>query len=1170
MKNKREHFYLRGIALATCIPAMLGLGETSPNATPALHPPMSMQQFASLEGIDSAWSNDEKQSYGALLSGAHYDWFLAPVQVRENGFARADRSMMNAELARALEEHNRPLPDSYLIERALGDGQRQIALHDIDVLSSRVGATTVLVPTVEHDHAGNIKLKVDVYRRTSGSASIESTPPAQKISLSRNYADALAPIDAFDNLLPDLTAALGVEPMSQSASSSAGRILALPATPKDLATAEIGNTVANAVRLCVIGELAPPGTRDSERLFERCLLMARQSPDGMRQRFLLAFALLKLNHRIAALQILKGQREPSLIALRAIVDGNLTGTAKLSNTATGYERLLLEFELHDLSLIYGHLGDLELPLPAALVGLSNRSEAWAILLRLRWDNLKRAVQDNIPLKQLLDEAYPIDGQSLSDLLASRRATPGAGISPLDLQLTVHQHVRDLMIDKGATWCFPHSQGFPASWDYVSLIEAWSDINLFRTVDYQLSFLGLPEQAQAVLITLDPIYNGQPDFEILQAETQNALAAKVSQAQKVSFSSDARRHAHMAFLAAGGPTDDAIEALSILGPGDPAVMEVARIYTEDYPFNPNWLNNDFAVDQSMRLSLERIALDNTQTGIGFASRVLQDTGESGKKELRTALVGRFNGHPALDQVLEQLGSFPADVKTAIGRMRKRMAESPDVFETRGNLANTFVVLGRYAEAAKVVASYPDFHKSNVSNGAELSNYASGAARGLYWHGAEQQARELYRIATKYHVGSEAEKIANLRLQLLDCNFEGALAVAADWVGRYPNGDSYFNYMSLLHLLGHSEESWRIFKLLLDQPTNVGPWESALVGLRIVGTDQDQLLRWVARPKTARAGTPAASWSGHFLLMWSATDRVAPSDLSERVSALSHDRLGIIESIDGRVASYPSEDTPNRYLIVRSIFRANRRVPLAFGTEVEPNEVLSARALVPLQRGDFANAVSRFDEVAARFPIETPLDGATSVLADFAFASAKGGDPLNLERFLAGLPKETRFFELSLAKAYFEGIVHKNYDAALHNLDQAFGFMDHYLCAAPSTEYRFAEAAERLYRETGDPRFRDKAAQWARIFQHLQPWAAWAYVIEAELTADTAARREALVKALFLDPLSQRLKAIPDAELAIAKKALHERGNPFARRAESVNRMIPDRSPIASPEVSRAIN
>lgn len=253
-----------------------------------------------------------------------------------------------------------------------------------------------------------------------------------------------------------------------------------------------------------------------------------------------------------------------------------------------------------------------------------------------------------------------------------------------------------------------------------------------------------------------------------------------------------------------------------------------------------------------------------------------------------------------------------------------------------------------------------------------------------------------------------------------------------------------------------------------------------------------------------------------------------------------------------------------------FRADRRVTLPFGTEVEINDVLTARALVPLQRGDFSSAVTRFDDVAARFPIETPLDGATNVLSEFAFASVKESDPLKLERFLAELPKETRFFELSLAKAYFDGIVHEDHDAALRDLDQAFGFMDHYLAAAPPTEYRFAETAERLYRETGDFRFRDRAAKWAHRFQHLQPWSAWAYVIEAELTTDVAARREALVKALFLDPLSKRLKTMPEAELAIARKALRERGNPFVQRTESVNRMTPDRRPFASLEPFGSIN
>ena len=1171
MIKQKDRSFLRTIAfVVTSILAIPGLGETLPNTAPANHPPLSARPFVSLHGIDSAWPNDEKQAYAALLSGTHYDWFVAPIQIRENGFARADRSMMNAELARALEVRDRAVSDSYLVERALGDGQRQIPLHEIDVLSSRVGATTVLVPTVEHDHAGKINVKVDVYRKTSGSASIETTSPAQTISLSRNYIDALAPIDAFDDLLPEMMTALSVGPKAPLSSNETGKTLTLPDTPKNLATAEAGNLVSNAARLCVMGELAPPGRRDSERLYERCLLMARLSPDGAQQRFLVAFASLKLNHRAAAVQVLRGQRAASLVALRAIVDGNLTGTAQQSSKAAGYERLILEFELHDLSRVYGHVGDSELPLPPALAELSKRADAWTILLQVRWDALKRTVQDNIPLKQLLDAAYPIDGQSLSDLLATRRATPGAGISQLDLQLMVHQHVRNLMIEKGATWCFPGGQVSPAPWDFVSLIEAWSNVNLFRAVDYQLSFLGRPEQAQALLSALDPVYNGQPEFEILQAQTQNAMAAKMPQAQKLSYSNEARRHAQLALFAAGGQTDDAIDALAVLGAGDPMVMEVARIYAEDYPFYPYWLNNDFAIDHSMRLSLERIALANTQTSVGFASRWLQDAGESAKKEVRAAVAGRFNGSPELEQVLERLGSSSPDVEAAISRMRTQIAENPNVFETRGTLANIFITQGRYAEAAQVLTSFPEFSKSNVTNGVELANLAYESGHGFFAHGAEHQARELYTIATKYHVGSAGEMIAELRLRLLDGNIEGALSAAANRVERYPSGNAFGNYISLLHLLGRSGEAWRIFDSIIDQPTEAGPWESAMVGLRIAGTDQDALFRWIAQPKIARAGTPAASWPADFLLMWNTTDRAAPPDLAERIAALSGERTGIIEG-DGRVASYPSDEPPNRYLVVRSDFRANQRLPLKFGTKVELFEVLSARALLPLQRGDFATAVSRFDDLAARYPIERQVEGAHAAdsLPDFAFASAKSGDPLNLERFLAGLSSETRFFELSLAKAYFNGIAHKSSDAALGDLARAFGFMDHVVGATPPTEYQFAEAAERLYRETGDSRFRDEAAKWAHNYQHLQPWSAWAYIIEAELTTDVAARREALVKALFLDPLSPRLKSMPEAELAIARKALHERGNPFARRVESVNQMIPDSSPIslaALPEVA----
>jgi hypothetical protein len=67
-------------------------------------------------------------------------------------------------------------------------------------------------------------------------------------------------------------------------------------------------------------------------------------------------------------------------------------------------------------------------------------------------------------------------------------------------------------------------------------------------------------------------------------------------------------------------------------------------------------------------------------------------------------------------------------------------------------------------------------------------------------------------------------------------------------------------------------------------------------------------------------------------------------------------------------------------------------------------------------------------------------------------------------------------------------------------------------------------------------------WAHTMQRLEPWCAWSYAIEAQLTNDPAARRAALLKAMYLDPLSPRLKGLPDPDLEWATNQLKS-GNPF---------------------------
>jgi hypothetical protein len=593
----------------------------------------------------------------------------------------------------------------------------------------------------------------------------------------------------------------------------------------------------------------------------------------------------------------------------------------------------------------------------------------------------------------------------------------------------------------------------------------------------------------------------------------------------------------------------VAALGILGP-DPLTLDLAHGYGSDYPFNEAWLSNDFAVDPAQRLELAQRALTNTQTGVGYASLVMLDGRDTVKPALRASLRGRFRGNPGLETVTTQLESSEssprsADPEAVIGKLRSKMRAEPDLWEVRAELSAGLIAKGRYAEAAQVLTSYPPFNQDRPSNPVYLSNIAAEAGNKFYWQGAQREARQLYQIATRYDVGSEAEMSAAMRIRLLDDDLTGALGEAERRADRYPDGTAYSYYLSLLHLLGYSQQSWKAFDVLLNQPLGSGPWESAMVGLRIAGTTEADVYRWVTRPDIAAAGNGAISWPATFLLIWSTTDRVADAALAERVASLGHEPIGLIEG-DGRVASYPGLQAGQRFLVVRSDFRADQRSPLKFGTAVPSEELLFARALIPLSGGDFPVAVSRFDDLAARYPIERQVENADAVYAlpDFAYASVKAGDPLQLEHFIQGLPAGSQFFELALARAYFAAIGHHDDAAALADLQQASVLIEHLLGRTPSMQYQYAEAAERLYRATANKHFHDRAVNWSHLMQQLEPWSSWAYAIEAELADDPDARRAALVKAMFLDRHSPRLSSIPAADLDWARAQLKD-GNPFLR-------------------------
>lgn len=1137
--------------------AALSLGAATALAqTSVMHPPSDVAARG-LYGADfhhridlSSWYTSDKQTFSALFAGSQFDWLLLPMQIQSQGFDPAERLLMDAELAYALRHQGISVPDPYLIGRALGSGERLVDLAAVDTLSRLMGATTIVLPYVGHDEAGNLKVTLAVYLKSSKSASLDAVQPRYFVAQDQHFDDRSAPIDAFRAALPELMKALGLGVPARLAvpqSTALIRLLRLPESPEQLTVPGDDGALADAARLAVLAYLIPPDNQAVDRLFARTLSAALRAPASPQQEFLRAYALLRLGLRPAALAVLQGRNAPALLALAAIANGNLTGIEKLIAATSDYERLILEGEAHDLFHAYFPGSD-DQPLAAFTAAVAARSGLWQLLLHRRWVYGRPGSESsNVPLKQVLDQLYPVSGQSLQNILNAQQATLSQAVGGFNPELSAHEHIGHLLREQAPRWCCLASPERPNAWDLLVLIEAWSDENLLQAVQTELFFRGLPEVANRMLTPLDAYYSGRPDFEVLHAQIDQSLAKLSAEPQRTSLRRSANEHALRALIAAGGQSDDAAQALSIIGP-DQSALSIAEAYARDYPLHATWIVNSIGVDANEQIARLRRALANSDRWIGAASMLVTVAGDKGKAEVRASLEGRFLGNPDRDQIEKQLLDKEPSVSNAIVMMRKQVQAQPEVWEHRDQLGHTLALRGDYAGAAKVMGEYPGFAQTDPPNGVYLSNIAADTAYMFCGFGAETEARRFLSIATRYEVGSESELSAAVVLSVLNGDLPRALEQTEAWVKRYPDDGAYYYYLSLLHLLGQSDRAWQVFNTLLSRPAGPGMWSAAEVGLRMAGTTPEQLYGWVSQPRIAQAQTPGFAWPARFLLMWASTDRTMSPELAKYVASLGKEPRGVTED-SGRTALYPMGDEGLRGLVFRSNFGLDRRAPLAPQTAVDSDALLFAQALIPFQAGDLRTAVTKFDQLAARYTMEIAVAGGDMLYAlpYFAYASAKTGDPLKLRPFLNGLTK-ARYFEMPLAQAYFAALTDHDMPAALRDLEQAFFWIPNDLARTPSGDYQYVDAAERLYRETGDKRFRERALARVPALQHLQPWLAWPYAVQAELSEHPLERRAALVKALFLDPLSPRLLTVAAEDLAYARAQLRE-GNPFLRSPAS---------------------
>jgi hypothetical protein len=243
---------------------------------------------------------------------------------------------------------------------------------------------------------------------------------------------------------------------------------------------------------------------------------------------------------------------------------------------------------------------------------------------------------------------------------------------------------------------------------------------------------------------------------------------------------------------------------------------------------------------------------------------------------------------------------------------------------------------------------------------------------------------------------------------------------------------------------------------------------------------------------------------------------------------------------------------------------------------------------MKSGDCTRATTEFEAVAAASLGE--------FLPDYAWCAVLAGRGATVAGLLADMgrradgidrtareaPLGQRFDEF-LARAMVAGLANRH-DEALAHLQAARDDRPYTDGRVVPTEYRWADAAFRLYERTRHEPYRAAGVDFARRFATIAPQSAWAYAMVGFYDQGAPDRLDFLATALLLDPRSGLLARLDSDTAAQAQKRAAQ-GRPLYLRGRKQTAhappgrpglQVPDRGPrvaavvLAAPAAALATN
>jgi hypothetical protein len=1110
----------------------------------------------------SEWQTNEQQFYEKLLASRHYDVLVVPFQVSYDGFDRATRALMSAELTAAIARAvPGQVPDFHVVAKVFGEGRRQIKVDEIHRIANLIGARRIVWGGVGHTGVvkdGQRKLNINLRGQSRSSVNNEAwaVPFESTALIGVPFSEQQPPIDAFERQLPDILSSLGFN--ADEATASRLRytldVRELPDRPIAIPSGEV-NRARDAYTFLLLSELTPAHDERTKQTFvERAFLsLSQMAPDSPEYRALRARALMLMGYRQAALRLLATPAGEEEQEIRAALNGNLLDVRQLAAKERNPLKSLIEnLDANRIAADFRILNtDASLD---AVKSLALPGRIWPFLAARAftdWDFWSQF--DNGSLKSLLDAEFPLEGYSLEDLVRGQIAVGDADKLQPIVTLSSFNHVRKYLDRHSAQWCCDSAIYSPRAFDYLELLSSFSHDNLIRHM-YLLTFVQhLPQEALRFADSIQSVYRGDPYYTLERARAERMVA-------EVSTGAEQQGLMKAAY-------DDALNAIyweqsqSIIS--SEALKELTRnprqdyglffnFYCSDIPYHPTFTTWDPA---GRVLENWRAAVSNATSEFSVVTSVVGRNQRELTGEMVRQIQGRFIGSPERGIFLADQKLLHDDLQGAEDLLRENINLAPSFTASYLKLGKLVFQSGQPAEAEKIFLSYPEFHEGRTKNPVSTSNAAYEMGSLFYSTGDFEFAVPMYKIAVSQETGAASGMSASMRLMLLDGKIEDAMAISLERAQRYNDGSAYRDYLSILHATKQSREAWAGFGTVIRVLQWPDIWESALVGHHMEGSSESRVSEWVKQGDFQAIGD-RVSYAAMYLAWFATIDRIPSKDLAQLIAGIDRP---IWKFDDGAqsVVRADQEGREVRILGPASSIACDGEYCATYSMDVlsdpKKHRVRSqlsyfVEAYRAIKLHDYRSAKRVLAEAAELYDMSNIES--SYMLPYYALASAKtGNDVADVTRILSRLSGASQSFDSELAIAVLKGVAGKSSEA-LTSLRLARYHRLNNNQRALISQYTYGEFCEILYELTNDPRIRAEGLNWAKARERVEPWQSWSYAFEAEFTADPFDRAKAIAMTYYLDPRSLRLSRFSKSEVDEAAKRFNGL-NIFWRKGRSTS-------------------